>query len=254
MSGSPAEPMIESDMPGALTLTAAEAAAALRKFANPAKVAAYRNFVKNSREDIFLGVTTPLMRRVAKEFRGLPLREVRTLIRSQVHDERALAYGILVLKFAKAVEADQARIYEFYLKNRSSMRDWDEVDGSAPYIVGPYLMHRDKAVLYELAVSKNLWDRRIALVATLPMIRKGLIADTLKLVEMVLGDKEDLIHKAGGWMLREVGKRDETALKNFLSRHHTRMPRTMFRYAIERFPQKERLRYLHLGSKSDDTH
>jgi 3-methyladenine DNA glycosylase AlkD len=124
------------------------------------------------------------------------------------------------------------------------MRDWDEVDGSAPYIAGLYLMHRDKAVLYELVVSKNLWDRRIALVATLPMIRKGLIADTLKLVELVLGDEEDLIHKAGGWMLREVGKRDETALKNFLKRHHARMPRTMFRYAIERFPPGVRAKYL----------
>ena len=224
--------------------TLAHAVAALQKLANPAKVATYRNFFKNCRDDTFLGVTTPLCRQLAKEYRDLPLAAVRTLMQSRVHDERSLAHKILVLQYQKADEAGQAKLHQFYLKNRGCIRDWDGVDDSAPYLVGEHLLDRDKALLYELILSPSQWDRRIALVSTWPLIQAGKINDTLKLAALVLGDEADLIHKAAGWMLREVGKKDVAALRNFLEKHRADMPRTMLRYAIERFTPAERARWL----------
>ena len=224
--------------------TLAAARTALHHLADPDQAAGSRRFFKNPGEDVFLGIATPLLRQVAGDFRDLPRAAVRELMGSRVHEERSLAHAILVLQYGKADEAGKERIFQFYLKHRGCIRSWNGVDDSAPYIVGPHLLNRDKSILYELIVSPNLWDRRIALVATWPMIRQGHIQDTFQLVERVLADQEDLIHKAAGWMLRETGKKDANALKQFLQTHYARLPRTTLRYAIERFSEAERVRYL----------
>ncbi len=216
----------------------------LKKHSDPQKAIIHRNFFKNCKTDIFLGIPAPIIRIIAKEFWDIPLKEVRTLMHSKVRDERSLAHAILRLKFEDGNEKEQGKIYQFYLKNRKAIRDWDGVDDSAPYIVGKYLLRRDKKILYTLVKSNHIWDRRIAIVSTWWFIRKNKLQDTLKLAGLLLKDEEDLIHKATGWMLREVGKRDIKALKTFLKTHHPVMPRTTLRYAIERFAEKERKKYL----------
>ncbi len=225
-------------------MTLAAARKSLRAQADPKRAVTSRIFFKNCADDVFIGVSAPKMRVVSKAYWELPFSAVRTLMHSKVHEERSLAHAILVHKFRKGDEADQKRVFDFYLKNRAAIHEWDGVDDSAPYIVGLYLMERSKALLHKMIKSRNMWDRRIALVATWTMIRKGHIADTLKLAAQVLDDTEDLIHKATGWMLREVGKKDLAALKAFLRKYHARLPRAALRYAIERFPKAERLRYL----------
>jgi 3-methyladenine DNA glycosylase AlkD len=217
---------------------------ALRAHADPARAAVYRWYFKDPGQDVFLGVSTKEMRQVAREFRDLPMSGVRRLMRSRVHEERSLAHAILRWKFEKGGEAVRQKIFHFYLRHRGTIHSWDGVDDSAPYIVGPWLLDRDKSLLFELARSPRLWDRRIAMVSTLYFIRNGQLAETLQLAEILLTDGEDLIHKACGWALREVGKKDVAALKRFLRRHYKNMPRTMLRYAIERFPERERQRYL----------
>ena len=151
---------------------------------------------------------------------------------------------VLVGKYSRANEREKKRIFDFYLRHRKRVNNWDLVDLSAPHIVGDFLAERDRAVLYDLAKSKNLWDRRIAVLATLNFIRRGDFSTTLEISKVLLSDKEDLIHKAVGWMLREVGKRDMRAEEIFLRAHCRVMPRTMLRYAIERFPEAKRRRYL----------
>jgi 3-methyladenine DNA glycosylase AlkD len=189
-------------------------------------------------------VPTPSLRKIAKAFAQLPLAGIRTLMQSAIHEERSLANEILCLQFRNAPEAGQKKIFDFYIRNRRLIREWDAVDGTAPYIVGPWLLDRDKALLYELARSPRLWDRRIAIVSTWWFIRNGRVGDAFALAEILLGDPEDLIHKATGWMLREAGKKDLRALERFLRKHHASMPRTALRYAIERFPPEQRQRYL----------
>jgi len=217
---------------------------ALKKHCNLSRAAKMPPFFKNSKDDVFLGVAAATVRKIAKEFYSMKLPDVLTLMKSKVHDERSLANAILRLKFNKADEEGKANIYQFYVKNRQYIRDWDGVDDSAPYIVGPYLLDRDKSLLYELARSERIWCRRIAIVSTWWFIRQGKIEDTLKIAEMLILDEEDLIHKAVGWMLREAGKRDLSALKKFLKTHGKRMPRTMLRYSIEKFSAEERKKYL----------
>jgi 3-methyladenine DNA glycosylase AlkD len=224
--------------------TYSEAKKALRRHADPKKAKTYRGFFKNAEKDIFLGVTAPLMNQIAKGFWGLPLGDVRRLMASRVHDERSLANSVLVLKYQKGDETAKNQVYDFYLKNRGFIQNWDGVDDSAPYIVGPHLLRKDRGILFQLAGSKSLWDRRIAMVSTWWFIRQGDTADTFKLAQKLLKDREDLMHKAVGWMLREAGKRDLPALKRFLARHGGVMPRTMLRYAIEKFPEPERKKYL----------
>ncbi|HEY6307829.1 MAG TPA: DNA alkylation repair protein [Candidatus Angelobacter sp.] len=221
-----------------------KAARALRKHADPAKAAVSRGYFKDPGDQVFLGVTTPLLRKLAREFCLLPLSDVRRLMKSRVHEEQSLAYAILRRRFEKGSGTEQEEIFRFYVRNRRLVHSWDSVDDSAPNIVGPYLLERDKKLLYQLARSSRLWDRRIAMVSTLYFIRRGHISDTLKLAEILLDDEEDLIHKATGWMLREVGKQDLAALKRFLKAHCKTMPRTMLRYAIERFPEEDRRKYL----------
>jgi 3-methyladenine DNA glycosylase AlkD len=217
---------------------------ALRAHADPDRAKVYRWYFKDPGTDVFLGVSTKEMRRVSRDFRQLSLPDVRRLMCSRVHEERSLAHAILRWKFEKGTEAEQTRIFNFYIRHRGAIHSWDGVDDSAPYIVGSYLLSRDKSPLYKLARSPRIWDRRIAIVATLWFIRQGHLMDTLKLAEILLNDKEDLIHKACGWALREVGKKDAAALRAFLKQHCRTMPRTMLRYAIERFEDGERRRYL----------
>jgi 3-methyladenine DNA glycosylase AlkD len=220
-------------------LSLLEAKRSLRRLANPRKAHVHRGFFKET-DDVFLGVTTPQIRQLARQFQNLSLAALRVLMKSHIHDERSLAHAILVRKFERGDPSAQERIFHFYIRNRQCIRSWDGVDDSAPYIAGRYLLNRSKTILYELARSKSLWDRRIAIVSTWWFTRKAQTADTLKIARMLLEDKEDLIHKATGWMLREVGKREPAALNRFLRKHAHEMPRTALRYAIERFSLNER--------------
>jgi 3-methyladenine DNA glycosylase AlkD len=194
--------------------------------------------------DIFIGVTVPGLRRLATSYQALTLTEVTQLLRSMIHEERLLALLILVRSYGRGDEHAQKRIYELYLKNTRHINNWDLVDASAEHIVGAFLLGKGKKPLYVLARSKDLWERRIAITATFHFIKRNAFAETLKIAKILLADKEDLIHKAVGWMLREVGKRHLQSEVQFLKEHYKEMPRTMLRYAIERFPESKRQRYL----------
>ncbi len=196
--------------------------------------------------DIFLGVKVPDERRVARKYRNLPLGEVLKLLQSKIHDHRQTALFILVDQFHRAEPLGQQKIYQLYLDNTQFVNNWDLVDCSAPKIIGAYLLNKsaERKILYKLAKSKNLWERRIAILATYAFIKKGQFANTLKITEMLLADEHDLIHKAVGWMLREVGKADQKEEEKFLKKYYRQMPRTMLRYAIEKFPEPKRQHYL----------
>jgi 3-methyladenine DNA glycosylase AlkD len=240
---------LTSDKEVALKPTAKSAQKRLRSFASPQQATILARFFKTGpgqygEGDRFVGVKVPVTRKVAKEFKSLPLSEVECLLHSEIHEERLLALVILVGQFEKGNEAIQKQIYDLYLANTAFINNWDLVDLSAPQIVGGYLQARSRKLLDRLAKSKSLWERRISILATFNFIREGDFNGTLKIAKMLLGDKEDLIHKAVGWMLREVGKRDVTVLEEFLGKHCRVMPRTMLRYAIERFPEKKRRAFL----------
>ena len=197
--------------------------------------------------DKFIGIRVPVLRQLAREFRSLPLPASAILLQSPIHEERLLALLILTDAYRGADESRRAAIYRLYLKNLARINNWDLVDVSAPRIVGPHLENRSRKILFRLARSKNLWHRRVGILATFWFIRAGDFADALRLAELLLGDEHDLMHKAVGWMLREIGKRDVAVLKRFLDLHAAQMPRTMLRYAIEKFPERERKRYLQTG-------
>lgn len=220
-------------------ITLADARRALRALADPRKAQSNRRFFKKT-TNVFLGVTTPQIRPLARQYRQLTLGALRDLMKSHMHEEQSLAHAILVQKFRAGDARTQAQIFHFYLRHRKFIRTWDGVDDSAPYIVGPYLLHRGKRILHELARSHRIWDRRIAIVATWWFIRQGEAKTTIQIARALLDDSEDLIHKATGWMLREVGKRDLPALRRFLRAYSHRMPRTALRYSIERFSQEEK--------------
>ncbi len=194
--------------------------------------------------DIFIGVTVPRIREVSRQFQSASLDDTIQLLKSPVHEERLTALLILIDQFGKAQRDGQKKIYELYLKHTRFINNWDLVDLSAHHIVGAFLDGQDKGILRTLAASKLLWDRRIAIIATFYFIRRNEFQDALSLAEMLLKDKEDLMHKAVGWMLREVGKRDLAKEEDFLKKHYREMPRTMLRYAIERFPEGKRQAYL----------
>jgi 3-methyladenine DNA glycosylase AlkD len=226
-----------------------DAAARLREASNPKKAADLRWFFKTGpgeygEGDVFIGVVTPTMRRIAKDFRDLPLAEVKRLLRSSIHEERSLALMILVSQFRRGDGRKRERIFNFYMRHLKGVNNWDLVDGSAPYIAGPWLFERDKTVLYELARSPRLWDRRVAVLSTFYFIQYGQFGDALKIAGILVADREDLMHKAVGWMLREIGKRDRGVEEAFLKKHYRTMPRTMLRYAIERFPEDLRRAYM----------
>ncbi|MEU4477624.1 DNA alkylation repair protein [Micromonospora sp. NPDC023966] len=195
--------------------------------------------------DRAIGVSVPEQRRVAGRYwRDLSLAETAKLLTSGVHEERLTSLFILVRKFAKGDEEERGRIFAMVLANTGHINNWDLVDSSAPYIVGPWLMDKDRSVLDRLAGSSLLWDRRIAIMATFAFIRAGDFRWTFRLGERLLHDPHDLVHKAVGWMLREVGNRDRAAAEEFLTRHHRAMPRVMLRYAIEKFEPQRRREYL----------
>ncbi|MEK6824404.1 MAG: DNA alkylation repair protein [Nanoarchaeota archaeon] len=221
---------------------------ALRANANPARAAVSQRFFKTGKGqygegDVFIGLTVPDCRLIAKKFAHIELKEVEKHLQSKLHEERLVALLILVEKYQKNI-ANRKSIFDFYLANLKYVNNWDLVDLTAHNILGDYLLDKDKDILCGLAKSNNLWERRISIVSTFGFIKNNRFEDTLKIVKMLLADKHDLIHKACGWMLREVGKRDEMVLKGFLKQHYKKMPRTMLRYAIERFPEKERKAHL----------
>ena len=200
--------------------------------------------------DEFIGVKIPENRKVAKAFPDLGFPDLETLLKSRIHEDRILALLILRPRFERArKEHDQElqdRIFRFYLKFRHRVNNWDLVDLSAPFISGPYMYDHSSAKneILSLSDSNSLWDRRIAILSTFYFIRQNRFVETLSLSRKYLKDPEDLMHKATGWMLREVGKRDPSVLRKFLDQHATKMPRTMLRYAIEKLPERERKGYL----------
>ena len=196
--------------------------------------------------DAFLGVRMPALRKMAGQFSTLPLTEVGEVIRSTFHEERMLALLILVKQFNKSKHGKRQEICDFYLANTKHINNWDLVDCSAYFILGPALEQQlvDKSIFLELAHSGSIWERRIAMVASLHFIRRTEFQLTLELAEFLLTDQEDLIQKATGWMLKEIGKRDKKVLIGFLAQHYKIMPRTMLRYAIEKFSREEKTAYL----------
>ena len=195
--------------------------------------------------DRFRGIRVPVLRKLAATYQMLPLEQTEELLHRAHHEDRLLALLILVRQFAKADPAGQTAVYDLYLGNTRFINNWDLVDVSAEHIVGAHLYRQSRKPLDRLAHSRSLWERRIAMLATFHFIRRGEFADTLRIAELLLTDREDLIHKAVGWLLREVGKRDQAIEESFLRAHYRQMPRTMLRYAIERFPEELRQEYLH---------
>ncbi len=223
----------------------------LRLQASPEKAEGAKRFFKTGPGDYgegdqFLGLTVPIVRSLVKQTDALTENELLTLLHSVWHEERLIALLILVRRFEKAKRDDttRARLVKLYLSNTSYINNWDLVDTSAPQLLGSWLLTHDRSILDKLACSKNLWERRIAIIATQAFIRAGQFDDTLRIVRSMIHDQHDLMHKACGWMLREVGKRDRAVLVQFLNEHAAVMPRTMLRYAIEHFSGAERLRYL----------
>ena len=221
----------------------------LRQFATTEKARVLQGFFKTGpgeygEGDLFLGVVVPDIRRVAKEFQDTPLGEIKKILASRYHEERVLALLMLVRQYEKGDEALKKRIYGLYLRSTRYINNWDLVDLSAPNIVGTYLLDKSRKPLYAFAKSNDLWKRRIAILATFTFIRQNDFDDTLRISKILLEDEHDLLHKAVGWMLREVGKRDLRAEERFLKQHYKKIPRTMLRYAIERFPEIKRQNYL----------
>ena len=230
--------------------TAASVSAELEAIADPQRASNSAWFFKTGpgqygEGDVFIGVTVPKQRQVAKKYTHLPLGEVEKLLASAIHEERLTALIILVGQYKRGDQAERQSIYDFYLAHTHCINNWDLVDSSASYIVGAHLLDKDRTILYELARSSNLWERRIAIIATAAFIARGQSKDTFAIAEILLTDTHDLIHKAVGWMLREVGKScGQEVLEGFLRAHYRVMPRTMLRYAIEKFDEPLRQKYL----------
>ncbi|MGD9105260.1 MAG: DNA alkylation repair protein [Desulfobacterales bacterium] len=194
--------------------------------------------------DVFIGIRVPELRKLVTEYPDITIEESVQLLRSTIHEERFFALLILIGKYSKGNETVKRRIYERYLQHTQFINSWDLVDVSAPHIVGDFLMDKDKKPIYSLAKSNNLWERRIAILSTFRFIKDNKYSETLKISKILLTDKQDLIHKAVGWMLREIGKRHISTEEAFLKKYCKRMPRTMLRYAIEKFPESKRQKYL----------
>jgi len=194
--------------------------------------------------DVFLGITVPVLRKLAKEYRDATVADAIHLLQSAVHEERLLALFLLVASYSRGNAALREQIFTLYLKNARHINNWDLVDLSAPNVVGNYLANKSRRPLYDLARSGHLWKKRIAILSTFYFIRQNDFSDTLRISTILLRDDHDLIHKAVGWMLREVGKRSLDSEERFLQKHYRDMPRTMLRYAIERFPEAKRKKYL----------
>jgi len=221
----------------------------IKKNADPQKAVVLQRFFKTGKGqygegDLFYGIMVPVQRSLAKKFKELSLNEIKKLLNSRVHEERLIGLLILVEQFRKGDDKLKEDVFTFYHLNRKSINNWDLVDLTADRISGAYLFDKDKSLLYKLAESKNIWERRIAIMSTFHFIKNHGFDDTLGISEKLLYDKHDLIQKAVGWMLREIGKRDLNTEEEFLLKHYKTMPRTMLRYAIEKFPENKRQSYL----------
>ena len=221
----------------------------LRKLANPQKAKFLAGYFKTGKGeyaegDIFLGITVPEQRKIAIRYKTLDLREIQQLLNSKIHEERLVALLILVEQYKKANDLIKKKIFDFYLKNSKKINNWDLVDLSAEKILGEYLLDKDKSIIYKLVKSKNIWERRIAVLTTFQFIKNRQYEATLRVAKLLLRDKHDLIQKAVGWMLREIGKRDLKVEEEFLKNYYKMMPRTMLRYAIEKFDKNKRDFYL----------
>ena len=237
--------------------------AELRKFAKPKKENDHKRFFKTGKGeygegDLFLGVDTPIKRKISKKYSETPLKEIEKILQSKYHDERQVALFIMINKlkkhynkyhnasFSKSSSCNNKckDIYNLYIGNVKYINNWDLVDISAHKIVGRYLENKDRGLLYKFARSKNLWKRRISIISTFWFIKNNDFKDTLNIAKILLCDEHDLIHKAVGWALREVGKKDRNIEEHFLQKHYKDVPRTMLRYAIEKFPENLRQKYL----------
>ncbi len=221
----------------------------LRAVADIEKAAFFPRFFKTGKGeygegDVFIGVTVPNIRKVVSKHVSLSLNDIDLLVRNEIHEVRLAALLILVSQYDKANMQQKKEIVDFYLAHTKQVNNWDLVDASCYKILGTYLLDHDRSILYSLARSPYLWERRIAIVSTLAFIRKGQFEDTMRICELLLNDDHDLIHKAVGWMLREMGKKDEATLCMFLDKHASKMPRTALRYAIEKLTKKEQQNYL----------
>jgi 3-methyladenine DNA glycosylase AlkD len=221
----------------------------LKAVSNPQIAEGSRRFFKTGKGDYgegdkFLGIRVPILHKIAKEYAHISLTEILALLKSPFHEIRLVSLFILTLKYEKSDQNDKEKIVNVYLGHTAYINNWDLVDTSAHKILGDYLFDKKKDLLYRLARSKLLWERRIAIIATFKFIKNGSYHDTIKLSEILVNDKEDLLQKAVGWMLREVGKKDLNLEMNFLNKYSERMPRTMLRYAVEKFPEHLRQKYL----------
>jgi len=217
-----------------------------RKAASPEKARIYTRFFKTGKGeygegDQFIGLTVPEQRALARKYVDLPLADVQELLKSRIHEHRLTALIILVYRFDKTKDK---KIVDFYLKNIRYSNNWDLIDCVADKILGEYLLDKDRSILYRFVESDSLWERRIAILTTFQFIKNRQFEDTLKIAEILLNDDHDLIHKAVGWMLREVGKRNQAVEEGFLRKHYRKMPRTMLRYAIERFTKEKKRFYM----------
>lgn len=231
------------------SMTGQEIRNRLHQLANKEKAVTLQGFFKTGpgeygEGDIFLGITVPKLRNLVKECDGIPITETTTFLKSRIHEERLLALLMLVRAFSNGDAVTKQKIYNLYRKNTRYINNWDLVDLSAPNIVGNYLLDKSKKPLYDFAKSRDLWKRRIAIMATFCFIKQNEFDEALIISKMLLADGHDLVHKAVGWMLREIGKRSFSVEEKFLKQHYKKMPRTMLRYAIERFPEAKRRRYL----------
>lgn len=221
----------------------------LNQLKNPTKAKVLQSFFKTGpgqygEGDIFLGIPVPQQRHLANQYANLKLTQLAKFFRSPIHEYRLTALLILVNQYQTASQPQKEKIYNFYLNNSKYVNNWDLVDLTAPKIVGAYLLNKSKQPLFKLAQSHNLWQRRIAVVATFEFIKHNQFEPTIKISQLLLNNQHDLIHKAVGWMLREVGKRNQSLLEKFLTNHLKQLPRTTLRYAIEKFPERKRKYYL----------
>lgn len=223
--------------------------AELKSAGNPEKAKNLQWFFKTGKGeygegDIFLGITVPRLREISKKYQDLELNDLQKLLDSNAHEHRLSSLMILIFKYEKGDKKQRSEIVKFYLKNSKRVNNWDLVDLSCHHILGDWLLDKDRKILYKLAKSKNIWEKRIAIISTFEFMRNNQFDDSIKICEILLDDKHDLIHKAVGWALREVGKKDKQTEINFLNKRYKAMPRTMLRYAIEKFSDAERKHYL----------
>ena len=221
----------------------------LQKLANPEKARFLSRYFKTGKGeyghgDAFLGITVPEQRKIAKKFRNTGFDDLEKLLQSNIHEYRFTALEILNFKYEKADNIRKKEIVDFCLKNIKWINNWDLVDTFAPHVFGDFLKDKNKRILYRMARSKNLWERRIAIISTFAFIKNNSFEDSLRISEILLKDKHDLIHKAVGWMLREVGKKDRKIEEEFLKKYYKKMPRTMLRYAIEKFDENKKKFYM----------